>query len=768
MAAINQTDKELNDRLLQYARTIANGDRTLEQTLRAHAKSLGSVQQDVVSEYEEHLNASRTWHGKEAQAAKERLIRMKKLEQQADKAQAEQIDADLDFQKKLKELRQDELAARRSNDTKQVGLVRRQMIQLQQNHTEETKRRKAEQELGRWAAAERRAFERTELSAQAKWGNAFRKVTSEAAISAIKGALGGATLSGAIVNVTKDAYAGIKKGMMTGGYGVGMLPESMGGSAFNINTMSKFGYNMEQSIQLQAENRRAILSSTNGMKDFVGGMEDAYQKFDFIASPLDRSKIAIDSYNIAVKAGIRMSKEQATMFVNDIKKFTKYTGENATEFTAHIGSIMESQEIQDSLLGAANEMQRKAILDGVAAQYTANRAMGMTADQAKKTATSLAALENRKGKTVISQSAKTAALASVLGMGKEGAELRRIQMKRQNATPEERQRAQQIMNEMRNRYDTRTRGDVTGAKMGLESVFEKLGGAEFLGKEFNTTGVQATAPQEKAFETIPEIPKAIQDGTAKLEEIKTILQNHPLAQIGVGAAGSALSMLDVAGGSMGGTLGANILSRFIPGLAGAGGAAGAGTAAGAGGAAAGAGVASTAGIAALAAAAIAAGGTGIYAAVQAARGEDASNWISDGFDKMTGGWNMFEALDNLVGGPLSESNAKINELDRTVKGKIVEKKPDVVDPAKKATEKKPELSEDEKKKIEAEQKAEQERMKREREANDLLKNLSENSQRQVELAERQLVAMTMSDDERLGAKNNLRKDNRFGSKYGYV
>ena len=169
MAAINQTDKELNDRLLQYARTIANGDRTLEQTLRAHAKSLGSVQQDVVSEYEEHLNASRTWHGKEAQAAKERLIRMKKLEQQADKAQAEQIDADLDFQKKLKELRQDELAARRSNDTKQVGLVRRQMIQLQQNHTEETKRRKAEQELGRWAAAERRAFERTELAAQAKW-----------------------------------------------------------------------------------------------------------------------------------------------------------------------------------------------------------------------------------------------------------------------------------------------------------------------------------------------------------------------------------------------------------------------------------------------------------------------------------------------------------------------------------------------------------------------------------------------------------------------
>lgn len=767
MATINQIDKELNDRLLQYARTIANGDRTLEQTLRAHAKSLGSVQQDVVSEYEEHLNASRTWHGKEAQAAKERLIRLKKLEQQADKAQAEQIDADLAFQKKLKELRQDELAARRSNDTKQVGLIRRQMIQLQQTHTEETKRRKAEQELGRWAAAERRAFERTELSAQAKWGNAFRKVTSEAAISAIKGALGGATLSGAIVNVTKDAYAGIKKGMMTGGYGVGMLPESMGGSAFNINTMSKFGYNMEQSIQLQAENRRAILSSTNGMKDFVGGMEDAYQKFDFIASPLDRSKIAIDSYNIAVKAGIRMSKEQATMFVNDIKKFTKYTGENATEFTAHIGSIMESQEVQTALMGASNDMQRKAILDGVTAQYTANRAMGMTAEQAKNAATALAKIGNEKSKKTIVDAVKLRAYMSTIGMGREGVELQRLMMKRQNLTPEERNRKQELLSKVKSESDRRSWGDVSQRTLQNDALAAALG-VDQLSDALNTNLVKAVSPQEDAFKTIPEIPKAIQDGTAKLEEIKTILQNHPLAQIGVGAAGSALSMFDVAGGSMAGVLGANILSKFIPGLAGAGGAAAGAGAAGAGGAAAGAGVASTAGIAALAAAALAAGGTGIYAAVQAARGEDASNWISNGFDKMTGGWNMFEALDNLVGGPLSESNAKINELDRTVKGKIVEKKPDVVDPAKKAAEKKPEISEDEKKKIEAEQKAEQERMKREREANELLKNLSENSQRQVELAERQLVAMTMTDDERLGAKNNLRKDNRFGSKYGYV
>ena len=749
MAAINQIDKELNDRLLQYARTIANGDRTLEQTLRSHAKSLGSVQQDVVSEYEEHLNTSRTWHGKEAQAAKERLIRMKKLEQQADKAHAEQINADLDFQKKLKELRQDELLARRSNDTKQVGLVRRQMIQMQQNHTEDTKRRKAEQELGRWAAAERRSFERSELSNQAKWGNAFRKVTSDAAMSAIKNALGGATLSGAIANVTKDAYTGIKKGMMTGGYGVGMLPESAGGSAFNINTMSKFGYNMEQSIQLQAENRRAILSSTNGMKDFVSGMDDAYRKFDFIANPLDRSKIAIDSYNIAVKSGIRMSKEQATMFVNDIKKFTKYTGENATEFTTHISSIMESQEVQSALMGASNDMQRKAILDGVTAQYTANRAMGMTADQAKNAATALAKIGNEKSKKTIVDAVKLRAYMSTIGMGREGAELQRLMMKRQNLTPEERNRKQELLSAVKNESDRRSWGNVNQRTLQNDALIAALG-VDQLSDSLNTNIAKAVSPQEDAFKTIPEIPKAIQDGTAKLEEIKNILQNHPLAQIGVGATGSALNMFDIAGGSMGGTLGANMLSRFIPGFTGVGGTAATGVggtaATGVGGTAA-TGVGTMASSLALAAAPLLAMyGVTNWAEDQSHDEERVSGLtaISDALKSILPEWagdpskaarEKREAqLGELNGGPESEY-AAIAAKSSDVAAQVADNQAKQMD-----------------------------------QNNTTLDRILAASQQQLEISEKQLAAMAVMEQSRPPNEkySTSRGDSRFGSKYGYV
>jgi len=41
-------------------------------------------------------------------------------------------------------------------------------------------------------------------------------------------------------------------------------------------------------------------------------------------------------------------------------------------------------------------------------------------------------------------------------------------------------------------------------------------------------------------------------------------------------------------------------------------------------------------------------------------------------------------------------------------------------------------------------------------------------QKQLDLAERQLVALTMNEKERESAKSNLRKDNRFGAQYGYV
>lgn len=55
-------------------------------------------------------------------------------------------------------------------------------------------------------------------------------------------------------------------------------------------------------------------------------------------------------------------------------------------------------------------------------------------------------------------------------------------------------------------------------------------------------------------------------------------------------------------------------------------------------------------------------------------------------------------------------------------------------------------------------------------SNDMLKMLTQLTQKQVELAEKQLVALTMTEKERANAANRstLRKDNLFGAKYNYV
>ena len=55
-------------------------------------------------------------------------------------------------------------------------------------------------------------------------------------------------------------------------------------------------------------------------------------------------------------------------------------------------------------------------------------------------------------------------------------------------------------------------------------------------------------------------------------------------------------------------------------------------------------------------------------------------------------------------------------------------------------------------------------------SNDILKKIADMTEKQLDLAERQLVALTMTDKERqsMDNKKNLRKDSKFGAQYNYV
>jgi hypothetical protein len=133
---------------------------------------------------------------------------------------------------------------------------------------------------------------------------------------------------------------------------------------------------------------------------------------------------------------------------------------------------------------------------------------------------------------------------------------------------------------------------------------------------------------------------------------------------------------------------------------------------------------------------------------------------------------MFEAIDKVVGGPLSQTDAKISEINRTVEGKITQTPntftPPSNDPAKVTEKEKVETTKQNA--AEATAVNSKEQVKKLDTSNDLLQQIAETTQRQVELSEKQLVALTMSEAERADSqtRSNLRKDNRFGSQYGYA
>lgn len=794
--AISQADYELQNNLMNLANTIAKGNTSLQRALQDHAKKLAETQEDVIKEYKDYLNKSRLWHGKADEEAKNQLVKLRKLELEREKALKDTNKANNEYKAQLKKLNS-ELAEVERNSRKyakdsakfnrlddKAKLIKQQISDQKQQFAIEASQRRMAIAAGSQAALERSVMERKELSATAKWGGALRTGVTNAAVGAFSGLFKNASISAAFVTVGKDAVSAIKEGSKTGGYGIDVLPQSMGGNAFNAHTMALYGMNMNEAVKMQAEERHTILSNTRGMNEFMDGLSDAQAAFkDDLIDPADRTKAAIDSYNIAVNAGIRMSKSQATMFAVNSSKIAKLTGENANDYIKHIGDIMNSEEARDSLLGAATEQQRKAILDSVNAQYAQNRALGISTEQSIKLTKSMLGLENRKGKTVIEQSAKMAALASTLGMGREGAELRRIEMKRQDASPEERARAQAIREQMRNKMDEKTRGRITGSTLSYEALSQNLGLDETYGKEYNTRGALATSPTSAAEKTLPQIPTELKRSTEVLIQIKNILDKDFAAILGMGAVGSVA-----------GLFGTGILSSlFGGGAAAAGGAAlapAAGTAVGgaAAGAAAGAGAAATGGTGAAAAGGAATGIGGILAAAGLAIAPlaaigGASKWASDtshdqertqsllGVSKwlqnIMPDWmgdpskaarDKREAqLRELNGGGEYTATPARSKINNTLKNNFHD---DVT--SKHTTDIKTATSQ-----TALHTEAQLKQMKQDHE---LLKSLSEASARQTELAEKQLVALTMTDAEKSNAntRKSLRQDNRFATQYGYL
>ena len=768
--AINQIDKELNDRLMSYANTLARGDRALEQTLKQQAKSLGAVQQDVVAEYEEYLSKSRTWHGKEAEEAKARLIRLRKLERDAESAQQEGVEAKIKHNRLLKQIEAEQASLMAGSASLSKSEVARRLAALSQQKNaaiqsfkEDSNSRTARYRLGMQAAGERRAFENKELGMNAKWGNAFRSSLSAVGQAALTKAFGSLSVGAGVEKIADSIYTAVKEGSK---HGTGLSVNPFDDSAIGMFGAAKHGYDTKAWMNMlnNPETQQAVRSSQKGMYDFAAGLDMADKELSkSVIDAKERSEIARKNMELMSASGIRMRAQDAVAFSADMERNRKLTGESYEEYQKNIGDIAKNEDVRAQLKAATSEQERRAIMEGISAQYAQSKAMGMTSEEAKNAAKALSKLAGEKPLERLKKASKLRAFGAAMGRGGEANRLADLEVKGKRRTAQENQEYTQLAGQMSERLTQTGTGSYEGEIFATQ-LADKLQLEQMLGPNspFNNTLGNATKPLEAAANTFSKVPDEITKVFAEAQQMFSSLANNDL-----------ISGLAMAGGGLAAGKGFGVIRGLFSagGATGAAGAAGAGSSGVAGAAATGAAGLGAGAIASIVAA-VAASGTALYSGYKFAKGEDASNWISDGFDKMTGGWNMFEAIDKVIGGPLSQTDAKISEINRTVEGKITQTPntftPPSNDPAKVTEKEKVETTKQNA--AEATAVNSKEQVKKLDTSNDLLQQIAETTQRQVELSEKQLVALTMSEAERADSqtRSNLRKDNRFGSQYGYA
>lgn len=788
--AINQIDKELNDRLMSYANTLARGDRALEQTLKQQAKNLGAVQQDVLEEYEEYLNKSRSWHGKEAEEAKARLMRLRKLERDAEKAQQEGIEAKISHNKLLKQIdaEQANLASGLTNLSKAEVAKRRAALAQQKNDAiqsfkESTKERTARYQLGQRAAGERRAFENKELTANAKWGNAFRSSLSSVGQMALNKAFSSLSVAQAVERLATIAFDAIKAGAKHG-TGVSINPFN-DNSAISTFGAARLGYDTKGWMEMinNPETQRAIRSSQRGLFEFTDGLKVAEKEFgNTIIDAKERSELARKNMELMSASGIRARSQDAVAFKNDMERIRLTTGESYEDFQKNIGSIAQDEDVRAQLKAATSEQERRAILEGISAQYAQNRAMGMTSEEATKAAKALSKLAGEKPLERFKKAAKLRAFGAAMGMGGEANRLADLEIKGKRRTAQENQEYQQIAGQMSERLTQTGTGSYEGEIFATQ-LADKLQLEQMLGPSspFNNTLGAATKPLEEASKTLDRFPDALNKTMSEIHTMWSAVANNDILTTAGGVG------LGIAGTKYGGS----ILSSLFGGGAAASKGAGA-LAQGASGASKFGSLAKGAGVAGAALDV----GMGINDLANGKAQESMS-----GLDLISPmRWGMFvgdkinKGMEGILGDSLGSkiydwTHGDENAAMTTPLATVAKKKEPPVDQPPTAEIKKKEpvapvpptveqskATEKEKAEAVKQDAAEatavnsKEQVKKLDTSNDLLQQIAETTQRQVELSEKQLVALTLSETERADSqtRSNLRKDNRFGSQYGYA
>jgi hypothetical protein len=533
------------------------------------------------------------------------------------------------------------------------------------------------------------------------------------------------------------------------------------------NLAMRYAITGEELAKVSSANRQAI--------NAMGGTEQAFKQLDPAMSRLriltgslaDGTRLATEAATDFAKKGVTATAPVMERYINDLVQLQRQTGMN-TEVAAKFYDDIAQDADSIDILRSARKDEREAILQSQRALVQQAIAAGMSAEQAKEAAKMLNKMTAAKPLDRLKQAAKVRALSGAMGIAG-GDEAAQAIIAGKRATAEQKQALAKFSENAANAMD-QAAGQGLGSEIFASTLLDKLDLEQYYGKNSNfsttlgDTMKPAFADLTKAYidasqtETAQAVLWAAEQ-KARLDMI--ISGTHWLGPLAAGV-GSILAYL--AGGKLL-TAGKNLI--------GGGGAAGtAGAPAGTAKAATAAGGMSKAlkilGPLGAAAAGTYEGyqeyqkdqkvgkavGTGVGTAGGALGGAAIGAAIGTAFLPVIG-----TAIGGIIGGVAGAwGGGKAGKAIGGATDQWLDSTPGAQsnNDVKNATLQSADRLTDQVKKLDT--------------SNELLKRIADMSEKQIELAERQLVAMTMTDKERSTTSNKtaLRKDSKFGAQYNYV
>ena len=379
------------------------------------------------------------------------------------------------------------------------------------------------------------------------------KTISNGIISSTKDSLKQIIGKTSFVDIAKDFFATTRREISTG--------VNAASSGKEYTQLANLGMSAGKFTDLLQQNRTGVLAA--GGKDatlqFMTQIDKTYKSLIPFG---DRAEFAAQQMSLLTSAGVKPTIETSKLLFNSFVKLQKTAGLTGDQFSTSMADIVNSQEVQQTLLGTASQTERAAIVANIAARFAENKAIGFTTEQSIRLAKIQSKLANDNPLDRLKRGAKQAALASALGVDG-GDRARQIELKSdKNRTPEDKAFLQKFYDQVSQKVSSGLQSDNFGQQVFTQGLQSKLGTDETgANSPFNSSLARVAQANEDSIKSLGDVSASTNNLINSIDKLTSQLTNNPIMQGAVAGVSNITGLLGSAASGLGGGALASMLTK---------------------------------------------------------------------------------------------------------------------------------------------------------------------------------------------------------------